>query len=200
MYHTIEDCFVYFKKLPVGSLMEFGVFSGNTMNRLIKGAEAQGNVFTEVWGFDSFCGLPKEAENVYQNPEWPEGAFNVQKDFGLKSTEEAMTFVRGNVERKDINLIPGFYSDTLPKMPRGMHQCSFLHVDVDIYQSTKEVLDFVFQRELLKNGALIRYDDWMSTPQYQGGNSLAHIEAEEKYKVEFETVGTNLFRYWGQCV
>lgn len=200
MYHTVEDCFVYLRNAPTGALLEFGVFSGNTMNRLIKGAERMQRPFTAIYGFDSFCGLPKEATHVYQNPEWPEGAFNVQADFGLKSTEEAMAFVRGNVERKDIELIPGFYSDSLPKIKNDLPGCSFLHIDVDIYQSTKEVLDFVFSRKLLLDGCLIRYDDWMSTPLYQGGNSLAHVEAEKKYGINFETIGMNLFRFWGQNV
>lgn len=199
MYETVEGTFQWMKQLPKGHLLEFGVFSGNTMNRLIKGAEAAGQPFENVYGFDSWVGLPKETDGVWQNPEWPEKAFSVCYDFNLKSTEEALEFVRGRIERKDINLVSGFFTETLTEElgKQLTNSCSYLHVDVDIHASTVQVLDFIFSNQILKTNTLIRYDDWMSTPEYQGGNSLAHLQAEIKYGLRFNRLGMNVFQYVG---
>ena len=201
-YLTVEDSFQFFPKLPSGNLLEFGVFSGNCLNRLINGAEAAGFPFVNVYGFDSFVGLPKETPGVYQNPEWPEAAFSLCNDYKLNSIDEAMDFVRGRVDRKDITLVPGFFDKSLDETWGNLlrNSASYIHIDVDIHRSSVEVLDFVFTYEIPKIGCLIRYDDWCSTPEYRGGNSLAHIDAERKYKVKFNRVATNIFQYLGQCV
>lgn len=199
IYETVEGTFQWMNKIPNGYLLEFGIFSGNTMNRLIKGAEAAGKPFEMVYGFDSFIGLPEETKGVWQNPEWPKGAFNVCFDFDLKSVEHGIEFVRSRVERKDICLIPGFFSESLDD-EMGLqlwNSCSYLHVDVDIHSSTLQVLDFVIGYGVLKHGALVRYDDWASTPEYQGGNSLAHLQIENKYQVNWNRLGVNVFQYLG---
>jgi hypothetical protein len=198
-YQTVEDTFQYLPKLPKGNLIEFGVFNGNTMNRLIKGAEAANNPFVAVLGFDSFIGLPKETDGIYHNPDWPEGAFNVSKDFGLQSVDEALTFVRGRIDRKDIDLVPGFFSETLTPTLAGifLNDFSYIHIDVDIYSSTFQVLDWLLSYKLIKHGAVVRYDDWISTPEYMGGNSLAHADAVRKHRVMFNRLSVNVFQYLG---
>lgn len=194
-YLTVEDTFQFLTKIPQGNLVEFGVFSGNTMNRLIKGAEAANQPFEKVFGFDSFEGLPKETDGVWQNPEWPEGAFNVCKDFNLQTIGEAIDFVKNRVERKDIRLIPGFFEWSLSSYAEELKDsASYLHIDVDIYRSTCEVLEFLFSNRVAKPLSLFRYDDWISTPEYKGGNSLAHLELSRKYKINFNRIDTNVFQ------
>lgn len=199
MYFTVEDTFQFLSKISNGNLVEFGVFNGNTMNRLIKGAEVAGQPFEKVYGFDSFVGLPKETEGVWHNPEWPEGAFNLCDFYKLPTIQDGMQFARDRVDRKDINLIPGFFSDSLTEeIGKGLeNSCSYLHIDVDIHASTVQVLDFIFTYSILKYGALVRYDDWISTPEYQGGNSLAHQQIENKYKVNWNRISTNVFQFIG---
>lgn len=198
-YQTVEDTFKYLDKLPKGNLLEFGIFNGNTMNRLIKGAEVANQPFVEVHGFDSFIGLPKEAEGVEQNPEWPEKAFSVSHDFNLNSVQEAMEFVRGRIERKDINFYPGFFSVSLTdELGKSLENtCSYLHVDVDIYSSSWQVLDWIFTHRVMKHGGIIRYDDFISTKLYKGGNSLAHIDALRKHRFMVNPLSINVFQYLG---
>lgn len=198
-YSTVEDTFQFLGKLPKGNLVEFGIFSGNTMNRLIKGAEKEGNPFIEVHGLDSFVGLPAETKGVYENSDWPIGAFNVSHDFGLKSVDEAMEFVRGRIERKDINFYPGFFSESLTQElgEKLVNSISYAHIDVDIYSSSFQVLDFIFTYKLLLRGAIIRYDDWCSVPEYKGGNSLAHADIVRKWRPMFNRLSTNVFQYLG---
>ena len=194
-YLSVEDTFRFLNQLPSGDLIEFGVFSGNCLNRLIKGAESAGKPFEQVYGFDSFQGIPEETEGVLHNPEWPVGAFNVCKDFNLKSIEEAIQFVRGNVERKDIHLIPGYFNETLNK--EGIshtYSASYIHIDVDLYSSTIEVLDFILANRVLKISGIIRYDDWMWVAEGVAGNSLAHQQMVQKYGVQFNRLAYNVFQ------
>lgn len=199
-YETVEDTFKYLGKIPKGNLIEFGVFNGNTLNRLIKGAEQAGQPFVNVLGLDSFIGLPAESKGVYDNSiEWPPGAFNVSKDFNLQSVEEAIEFVRGRIDRKDINFYPGFFSESLTEElgKKLENSVSYCHIDVDIYISTIQVLDWVLSHNILKRGAVIRMDDWMSVPEYKGGNSLAWIDMQRKYRFMSNRLSMNVFQYLG---
>jgi hypothetical protein len=195
-YLSVEDTFQYLDKLPNGNLIEFGVFSGNCLNRLIKGAENVGKPFEKIYGFDSFTGIPKETEGVLHNPEWPEGAFNVCKDFNLKTVSEALHFVRKNIERKDgITFIPGYFEHIEPKQWINLtNSASYIHIDVDLYRSTIEVLDFILPMQILKISGIIRYDDWMWCPEGEAGNSLAHQQMIQKYNVKFNRLSTNVFQ------
>jgi hypothetical protein len=199
-YLTIEDTFQFLDKVPNGNLIEFGVFNGNTMNRLIKGAEEKGKQFKLVYGFDSFIGLPKETDGVWNNPEWPEGAFNLCDFYKLDSIDSGIKFARDRIERKDIVLIDGFFDKTLNKyLGEVLRETgSYIHIDVDIHRSTAEVLDFLFTYNIPKLYSIIRYDDWCSTPEYQGGNSLAHKQAEEQFSLKFNRIATNVFQYLGR--
>lgn len=198
-YQDVESTFQYLDKLPKGDLIEFGVFNGNTMNRLIKGAEAANNPFLTVHGFDSFIGLPKESHGVYQNPEWPEGAFNVSADYNLCSVREAVAFVRDRIERKGIDFYPGFFSESLTEElgKKLEDSTSYAHIDVDIYSSSWQVIDWILTHKVLKRGAVIRYDDWISTPEYKGGNSLAHADAVRKHRAVFNRLSVNVFQFLG---
>jgi hypothetical protein len=196
VYLSVEDTFQFLDRIPNGNLIEFGVYTGNYLNRIINGAEDCGNPFENVYGFDSWVGLPKENNKVWHHPDWPEGAFSLCKDFNLSNVEEAIQYVRDRVKRKDINLISGFFETSLTEeIGNKLHDsASYIHIDVDIYSSTVEVLDFIFTYNIAKNLCLFRYDDWCGTPEYHGGNSLAHLEAQAKYPVMFNRIATNVFQ------
>ena len=194
-YFTVEDTFQFLDKIPQGYLLEFGVFSGNTMNRLIKGAEAANNPFDEVWGFDSFTGIPKETEGVKHNPEWPEHAFSLCHDFNLQTVGEAIDFVHSRVERKDVRLIPGYFEWSLPPYANKLvDKANYIHIDVDIYRSTIEVLNFVLDNRIAKVGSLWRYDDTLWCNWGEAGNTLAHVEMTKKYKIGWNQLSDNVFQ------
>jgi len=200
MYFTVEDTFQFMKFLPDGNLLEFGVYTGNCLNRLIKAAESANKPFINVYGFDSFIGLPEETPGVLHNPEWSLGTFSACKEFGVSCVEEAKNHVRQKVERKDIALIDGFFKDSLTEKwgKRLKNSVSYAHIDVDLYSSTVEVLDFIFTHQILKPGSIFRYDDWIwsnyALREYEAGNSLAHIEMVQKYKPVIGRLGMNVFQ------
>ena len=108
------------EQLPDGDdlHLEFGVYKGNSINLL---ADLKPNV---TWyGFDSFVGLPED---------WTIGA-----KAGAFSTDGKLPFVRRNVQ-----LVAGFFEQTMPSFiaeHRG-EKIAFLHIDCDLYSSTKTVL------------------------------------------------------------
>jgi hypothetical protein len=196
MYLSVEETFQFLDVIPDGYLVEFGVMTGNTMNRLIQGAEKAGKSFEQVYGFDSFMGIPNETEGVLKNPEWPVGAFDVRKEFKVKTKEEAMLIIREKVERKDIILIDGYFEKSLTSKiaEKLINRASYVHIDVDLYSSSIEVLNFIFEYKILKEGGILRYDDWMWCKEGEAGNSLAHQQMTQKYKVRFNRLSYNVFQ------
>jgi Macrocin-O-methyltransferase (TylF) len=208
-FFTVEDTFPYLAQLPTGSLLEFGTYHGDTLSRLIKGCIDNAEYCHTVWAFDSWTGLPKEADGVWCNKDWPEGAFSTQKDCNLSTDEECMKFVVNRARDlvgEDIPLIEfisGYFEDTLMG-DRGedlgsiLYNCAmYCHIDVDLYISTKQVLDWLFINNVPRVGCAFRFDDWNSTPLYKAGNSLAFLEATNKYGILWTPIGCNFYIFNG---
>jgi hypothetical protein len=204
-FDTVEDSLQYLDGFTCGHLhpldvYEFGVFNGNTLGRLIKGFREKKIEVGHFWGFDSFEGLPKEDSRVWHNPEWPEHAFNVQKDFGLHSVDEAVAFVYNNLNQvnldDNVTLIPGYFEDTCNGKTWSdmkMYFAHYIHIDADIYISSYQALDFCFDHWIPVNGTFIRFDDMMSTPR-NAGQHLAWTKIKAKYNVVAEQYSYNVFR------
>ena len=142
------------QKFPVpttGLILEFGVFSGNSVRSIA-------SRFPErpVFGFDSFEGLPEDWGRP--DMEFPVGAFRVG---GLPA-------VPGNV-----TLVPGWFSDTLPAFvaEHASDTVALLHIDCDLYSSTKTVLDTL--APLLVSGTVVVFDELFNYPTYEKHELLA---------------------------
>ncbi len=132
-----------------GLLLEFGVHKGDSINRLAGMMPAQ-----RWYGFDSFVGLPEA---------WTPGARKGAFDIG-----GTLPPVRGNV-----TLIKGFFDDTLPSFVaqhRSEH-VALLHIDCDLYSSTKTVLDGL--GDMLRPGCIIVFDEYFNYPGWEDGEHKA---------------------------
>jgi hypothetical protein len=121
-----------------GANLEFGVFSGTTINTL---AKARPDL--HFHGFDSFEGLPED---------WDMGQKNVKAEAFDRKGE--LPEVEDNV-----TLWKGWFDDTVLKWI-GKHadqNISYLHVDCDIYSSTVTILENLNSR--IKQGTIIRFDE-----------------------------------------
>ena len=97
-----------------GLCCEFGVFSGETIRFIARHFKGP------VYGFDSFEGLPED-----WRPGVEKGHFKMA----------ALPKVPANVE-----LIKGWFNETLPGfIARHPGPASFLHIDCDLYSSSKTV-------------------------------------------------------------
>lgn len=119
-----------------GLILEFGVFKGATARLIAKRCPSE-----KVYGFDSFRGLPER---------WI-GSRNASTTMDVGGN---LPSVPGNVE-----LIAGWFDATLPGfLASHAGQVGFLHVDCDIYSSTKTVFDLVGAR--LAPGCVIVFDEF----------------------------------------
>lgn len=151
------------KLAPSGGLaLEFGVWSGSTL-RVI--ADARGG--HDVYGFDSFDGLPEDWRTGF-----PAGTFPVD---GLPDVPGA-------------ELVVGLFADTLPGfLAEHDGPVDFVHVDCDLYSATVTVLDHVAPR--LRDGAIIVFDEYFNYPGWERHEHRAWMEHVERTGVAFTYEG-----------
>ena len=118
-----------------GLFLEFGVWKGTSINHLSTQRPNQ-----KFYGFDCFTGLPEDWSTFY-----PKGWM------GLDGVPE----VRDNVE-----LVVGLFQDTLePFLETHEEEVAFLHLDADLYSSTKYVLFTLADHNRLQRGTVIEFDE-----------------------------------------
>ncbi|MDC0308926.1 TylF/MycF family methyltransferase [bacterium] len=77
------------------------------------------------------------------------------------------------VELPDGHIVQGFYCDSLtPELQARMPKAGVIHIDVDLYSSTVDVLRFL--KPLLVPGSLLVFDDWYAFP---GGGLMGERRA-----------------------
>jgi hypothetical protein len=137
-----------------GLWLEFGVYRGDTLRRI---AAARGAA--RVVGFDSFLGLPHA---------WREG-----HPAGEFSTDGHSP----NIDGADI--VIGLFDESLPPfLARTPGQVTLLHVDCDLYESTRTVLRYVIPR--LARGAFLVFDELLEYPGFENHEILALYEAHRR--------------------
>lgn len=157
--------------------LEFGVFSGVSIGRIRHAVKG------DVYGFDSFEGLPEQWRQGY-----PRGSFDMA---GLPAVGPDVTLVKGWFDKT----LPQFVQDTL-----GDRQIGLLHVDCDLYSSTKTVFDCL-QRNI-GPGTVIVFDEMINYPGYEQHELLAFWEYVRDTGVKFEIIGGygNPFAFRDTCV
>jgi len=172
---------------------EFGCHSGRTFSSVINAANYLGMKDTTFFAFDSFSGLPqtsKDQDGIFQ-----EGEYST-------SIEEFKSIVKKNTgfELSEGNIIKGFYNNSLSKdLQRQMSKVGVVHIDVDLYSSTVEVLEFI--KPLIVTGSILVFDDWYCFPPGDSkGEKLAFEEflsTNEGFEVEewknYSTFGKSFF-------
>ncbi|HBI15678.1 MAG TPA: hypothetical protein DDY20_09225 [Desulfobulbaceae bacterium] len=132
-----------------GLYLEFGVYSGTTINFIASRVQAA------VHGFDSFEGLPEQWGNV------PAGKFTRHGD---------LPEVRENV-----SLHVGLFDKTLPGfLEAHAENAAFIHIDSDLYSSAKTVLALL--RPRIVPGTVIVFDEFFNYPGWQEHECRAFLE------------------------
>jgi hypothetical protein len=145
-----------------GLFLEFGVWQGSWLRQM---AAVRPVTFH---GFDSFEGLP-EPWSTY--------------DKGYFDLEGRLPDMPPNVE-----LVKGWFHETLPPfLERHGEAVSFVHVDCDLYSSTRTVLDLIGPRFV--EGTQIVLDDFMLEPGWQREEHRAFFEFVERSGWGFEYTG-----------
>lgn len=139
-----------------GDYLEFGMWRGGSMIAAYHHSKRFGSLSDiKFYGFDSFQGIPSLTVNKSEAKEFPPGAFSA----GL--AEVRRNLVDADVDMGRVELIPGWYSDTLNHetgTKLSLRAAAVVNVDCDVYESTVSVLAFV--EPYLVDGSIIIFDDW----------------------------------------
>lgn len=113
-----------------------------------------------IYGFDSFEGF--DSASARRDLQLG-GAFNAdrhERGFGETSKETVLAKVN-RFQLRNIELIPGYFSQTLCTFAAPKGFC-FVHLDVDLYDSYRECLDFFYPR--MVPGGIILLDEYNDPP------------------------------------
>ena len=141
-------CFILWQFVKVaarreGEAAEIGVYQGGTARLLSKTLSNTGKT---LHLFDTFSGMPATdpSRDIVQ-----EGDF---RDTSLQTVREYL----GDCENVEFH--PGFFPDTGRVVEAK--RFSFVHIDVDIYQSVKDCCEFFYPR--MSPGGIMLMDDYGS--------------------------------------
>lgn len=142
-----------------GLALEFGVATGSTL-RIIADVVAADRT---VAGFDVFTGLPQTWRTGF-----PAGEFAQQPP-----------------DIPGATVIAGLFEDTLPTfLAETDEPIAFMHVDCDLYSSTKTVLDLT--RERLAPETVLVFDEFFNYPGWQQHEYRAWTEFLQQTGRTFE--------------
>lgn len=148
-----------------GYFLEFGVADGSTLDFF-----ARIRPDTRFFGFDSFVGLPEF---------WKDGF-----DQG-RFSQPRLPEVPANVE-----LVKGWFSDTIHAffLKNSFHTngISFIHVDCDLYSSTRDVLEGCASG--LRPGTILAFDEYFNYPGWRAHEHLALVEFSQKKDIGFKYI------------
>jgi len=164
-------------KGKIGDYLEFGVYNGTSLTIAYQTLKKRNNLTTRLFGFDSFEGLPSEA-NTDDDGTWFPGQFKCTYDTTVSKLKNK------GVDFDRVNLIKGFYSDTLNeglKKKYDLKTASLIMIDCDLYSSTKDALNFC--TSLIHDKVIIIFDDWLPDLDKKNlGEKKAFDEFLEKNK------------------
>lgn len=141
-----------------GDLIEVGVFEGGTA-KLMADAYPDRNIYL----FDTFEGLPDnirvdkgDSKNYVVGH--CKGTLDTAKDYLLMSVRQ--NGVKVWIDRPNVFFYKGIFPETAD--PVKDKKFCLAHIDVDLYQGTKDSLEFIYPR--MNQGGLIIVHDYPAHP------------------------------------
>jgi hypothetical protein len=135
-----------------GHYLEFGVFTGGTIRFIARRIGGRA-----IHGFDSFEGLPEA---------W--GGFAL----GRRTFD-----VKGRLPRvpANVRLHRGWFDSSLPEwLTANPGRVAFIHIDCDLYSSTKTIFTLLAGR--LAPGTIILFDEYFNYPNWENHEFKAFQE------------------------
>jgi hypothetical protein len=166
-FYTSKELFDYV--IPMvkegGLVIEFGVYSGGTINYLANKFKNR-----QIYGFDSFEGLPE----MWSGEGLQKGSFSLA----------------GLLPKVNINvvLIKGWFDESIPNWIKTNNQdINLIHIDCDIYSSTKIIFNEF--KSKIKIGSIIVFDEYFGYPNWQEHEFKAFKEFIKDTNLKYEYLG-----------
>lgn len=156
-----------------GDYLEFGVFNGTSLACAYHAFAEVGLHEVRLFGFDSFEGLPEQADSDDEGV-WLPGEFACSIDVTKRNLS------RRGVDWRRVFLIEGWFDTTLtPTLLEQyeLRKISVAMIDCDIYSSTATSLNFI--EPLIQDQAVIIFDDWYALGL--AGKKLGQARAFEEF-------------------
>ena len=141
-----------------GDLVETGVWKGGAVIFMRALLNVHGDTSRSVWAFDSFAGLPKPNTSAY-----PADAAD---KLWSHSLDVSLDEVKNNFRKYQmldgrVRFVKGWFKDTVPSAE--VKQIAVLRLDGDMYESTIQVLDGLYDK--VSRGGYVIIDDYNMIPQ-----------------------------------
>lgn len=145
-----------------GDVLEFGVSAGKSLRLFAERCPQR-----HVYGFDSFEGLP---EGWWTRPR---GDFKAEPP---------------RIDRPNVTLIKGLFDQSLPPFfAQWQGQAAIVHVDCDLYSSTKECLVHVLPHCVL--GSVLLFDEYYNYNDFAQHEWLAWREFRAIHRLGTRCIG-----------
>jgi Macrocin-O-methyltransferase (TylF) len=148
-----------------GHYLEFGVFTGGTIRFIARRIDPR-----TIHGFDSFKGLPE----AWSGWNLGSGAFDL----------------KGRLPRvpKSVRLHRGYFEESVPTWLRdNPGQVAFIHLDCDLYSSTKAVLRLIAPR--VTSGTVVLFDEYFNYANWEQHQFKAFQEFVQEHDVKYLYLG-----------
>jgi O-methyltransferase len=134
----------------LGDYLEFGVYRGTSFVLAASSAARYGLNTMRYFAFDSFQGLPEAEGKVFAHGE-----------FECSEQNFTRIITKAGVPIDKVVKVKGWYNESLTKDIKEkykLERAAVVHVDCDLYSSTKDVLAFI--EDIIQVGTIIIFDDW----------------------------------------
>jgi hypothetical protein len=161
---------IYFHKLLAkallveGSIVECGVGGGDSLILITRIMQEYPEKKRYIFAFDSFEGFPEVSQ-------YDKTGYAGYCKWDLNFVSKNLRNFLSQAEVDSIKFRKGFFFDTLPININDIGQIAFLHIDVDLYQSYKDVLENLY--DLVSIGGVICFDEFLDQQDKWPGAILA---------------------------
>ncbi len=146
-----------------GSLIEIGVGAGGSGTIIAKRSELL-NPTDKVFLCDTFTGIVKSSDiDMFYNDGDCYNDISFVEDLTLKAN------------LWNLRILKGIFPDDTGRFVSDL-KFKFCHIDVDVYQSAKDILDWIWDKMVI--GGLIIFDDY----GFIGCNGITKLVNEERFK------------------
>lgn len=179
--------------------LEFGVYDGTSLSQIEKEVSLESNDYN-VYGFDTFTGLPED---------WSDADGNTIRSKGFFDMGGQVPKING------VKFFKGVFENTIPEYKKINQPIAFIHIDCDTFKSTKCVLEDL--NELIIPNTVILLDEWFVFKQFTkscedvsqlrdgqiNGEGQAFLEWAKKHQREYEFLDSSpewglLGEKWGK--
>ncbi len=145
-----------------GNYVELGVARGGAAALLGKAAFEHGVNGRRLWLFDSFEGLPDATEEDYVDGKTGEHVRPLPKGSCLGTVDDVKQtlFSRFHLPEEGVELVKGWFQDTVPVVKDKIGPIALLRIDGDWYESTKVCLENLYGQVV--PGGYVVVDDYES--------------------------------------